>query len=53
VLVAEEGQQRCLMEDACNGNKDEGSIGLCVTYINETAEQFYSQVEFQTTWPLF
>ena len=32
--VEEEGQQRCLMEDAsaCNGNKDEESISLtCVT----------------------
>ena len=34
-VVEEEGQQRCLMEDACNGNKDEGSIGLCVTLLNE------------------
>ena len=29
--VEEEGQQRCLMDDACNGIKDGESINLCVT----------------------
>ena len=32
--VEEEGQQRCLMEVACNGDKDaEESVSLCVTFI--------------------
>ena len=37
--VEEEGQQRCLMEVACNGDKDEESVSLCVTRVYTPAPQ--------------
>ena len=47
-VVEEEVQQRCLMEDACNGNKDEGSIGLCVTPPYEERGLSMRRVDSQT-----